>query len=221
MADLLIVRHGESEWNAAGRWQGWADAPLSEAGEAQARAAIGELAGARLQAVAASDLQRARRTAEILADGLGLGPVHIDEGLRERDVGDFTGLTREEIEGRWPGILADWRAGRVQQAPNGEGPEFLERVLAALDRVAERFAGQRVLVPLLRRDRLGRPEVALVLFVLAGGVGNAAITGGLSGPAVRYQARLAWVFVLVPGALLAVPRRRPELVAEERNRSGA
>lgn len=146
MADLLIVRHGESEWNAAGRWQGWADAPLSEAGEAQARAAVSELAGARLQAVAASDLQRARRTAEILADGLGLGPVHIDDGLRERDVGDFTGLTRVEIEARWPGILADWRAGRVTQAPNGEGPEFLERVLAALDRLAEQFTGQRVLV---------------------------------------------------------------------------
>lgn len=146
MAELLIVRHGQSEWNAVGKWQGWADPPLTAAGEAQARAAAPELAGLGLQAVAASDLQRAQRTASILADALGLGPVHIDEGLRERNVGDFTGLTREEIDARWPGMLAEWRTGRVQQAPNGEGPEFLERVLAALDRLADRFAGQKVLV---------------------------------------------------------------------------
>ena len=146
MADLLIVRHGESEWNAAGRWQGWADPPLSPTGEGQAEAAVESLRGLGLEAVAASDLQRARRTAEILAAGLGLGDVHVDEGLRERNVGDFTGLTRDEIDARWPGILAEWRAGRVQQAPNGEGAEFLERVLAALDRVADRYAGRKVLV---------------------------------------------------------------------------
>jgi probable phosphoglycerate mutase len=146
MADLLIVRHGESEWNALGRWQGWADPPLTDAGEEQAAAAIDPLRGLGLEAVAASDLQRARRTAEILAAGLDLGTVHVDEGLRERNVGDFTGLTREEIDARWPGILAEWRAGRVQQAPGGEGPEFLERVLAALDRLAEGFAGRKVLV---------------------------------------------------------------------------
>ena len=146
MAQLLIVRHGESEWNALGRWQGWADPPLSPQGEEQARAAIEPLRGQGLQAVVASDLQRARRTAEILAEGLGLGDVHIDEGLRERNVGEFTGLTRDEIDARWPGVLAEWRSGRVQQAPGGEGPEFLERVLAALDRVADRCAGQKVLV---------------------------------------------------------------------------
>ena len=146
MAELLIVRHGESEWNAVGRWQGWADPPLTPAGEEQAAAAIEPLRGLGLEAVAASDLLRARRTAEILAAGLELGAVHVDEGLRERNVGDFTGLTREEIDARWPGILAEWRAGRVQQAPNGEGAEFLERVLAALDRLADRFAGQKVLV---------------------------------------------------------------------------
>ena len=146
MADLLIVRHAQSEWNAAGRWQGWADPPLTEAGEEQARAAVAELLDQGLEAVASSDLRRARRTAEILAEGLDLGPVHVDEGLRERNVGDFTGLTREEIDARWPGVLAEWRAGRVRQAPGGEGDEFIERVLTALDRLAERYAGRRVLV---------------------------------------------------------------------------
>jgi probable phosphoglycerate mutase len=144
--DLLLVRHGESEWNAVGRWQGWADPPLTPAGVEQARAAAGELRGLDLEAAVSSDLQRARRTAEIVAGALGLLPVHVEPGLRERNVGDFTGLTREQIEERWPGILAEWRAGRVQQAPNGEGPEFLERVLAALDRVSAAFEGRRVLV---------------------------------------------------------------------------
>jgi probable phosphoglycerate mutase len=146
VADLLIVRHGQSEWNAAGRWQGWADPRLTSGGETQAREAAPELAGLGLEAVAASDLARARRTAEILADHLGLGDVHVDDGLRERNVGEFTGLTREEIEARWPGVLAEWRSGRVQQAPGGEGAEFLERVLAALDRLAERFPTRKVLV---------------------------------------------------------------------------
>jgi probable phosphoglycerate mutase len=146
VADLLIIRHGESEWNALGRWQGWADPPLSAAGEAQAEAAVPTLVDLGLDAIAASDLQRARRTAEIINAGLRLGEVHIDQGLRERDVGDFSGLTRDEIERRWPGMLAEWRSGRVQQAPNGEGAEFLDRVLAALDRLADRFPGQRVLV---------------------------------------------------------------------------
>jgi probable phosphoglycerate mutase len=144
--DLLLVRHAESEWNAIGRWQGWADPPLTHAGEDQARAAAAELEGLGLEAVIASDLQRAVQTASIVAERLGLGPVETEPGLRERNVGDFTGLTREEIEERWPGVLAEWRAGRVERAPNGEGKEFLERVLAALDRLAERFGGRRVLV---------------------------------------------------------------------------
>jgi broad specificity phosphatase PhoE len=146
MADLLIVRHGQSEWNAAGRWQGWADPPLTPSGEEQANAAAVELEGLRFDAVASSDLRRANRTAELIAAHLGLGPVDVDPGLRERNVGDFTGLTREEIEARWPGVLAEWRKGNVERAPNGEGREFLERVLAALDRVAGRHPGRRVLV---------------------------------------------------------------------------
>jgi probable phosphoglycerate mutase len=146
MADLLIVRHGESEWNAAGRWQGWADPPLTAQGEAQARSAAVELEGMGFDAVASSDLRRANRTAELITEHLGLGAVDVDPGLRERNVGDFTGLTRAEIEARWPGVLAEWRKGQVERAPNGEGREFLDRVLAALDRVATRHPSQRVLV---------------------------------------------------------------------------
>lgn len=146
VSDLLLLRHGESVWNAAGKWQGWADPPLSPAGEDQARAAADALIGVGLTAVVASDLERARRTADVIVERLGLGEVVIEPGIRERDVGEFSGLTRDEIDARWPGMIAKWRRGEVERAPGGEGPEFIERVLVALDRIAERFPGERVLV---------------------------------------------------------------------------
>src|SRR5215212_2370289 len=108
MARLLLVRHGESTWNARGRWQGWADPPLSDLGRAQAEAA--GPAAAPVDAVVSSDLQRARVSAELMAAVLEIDEVHIERDLRERDVGDFTGLTRAEIEERWPGSLSQGNA---------------------------------------------------------------------------------------------------------------
>lgn len=104
-ARVLLVRHGQSTWNAEGRWQGRADPPLSEAGERQARAAAAALDA--VVAVWSSDLARARRTAELLAP-VGVA-VHLDARLRERHVGSWTGLTRAEIEARQPGWLDDGR----------------------------------------------------------------------------------------------------------------
>lgn len=133
---LLLVRHGQSEWNAEGRWQGQADPPLSELGEEQARDAATRLAGTGFTAVISSDLRRARRTAEILAEALGL-PVAVDPDLREIDVGDWQGLTRAEIEAGWPGELADWSEGRSESPPGGETRAHLaERARGALVRAA-------------------------------------------------------------------------------------
>jgi broad specificity phosphatase PhoE len=122
VARLLLVRHGESEWNAVGRWQGWADPPLSELGRRQAELAARAIGG--VDAVAASDLQRALATAELIADDLGVGPVLVDAALRERDAGEWTGLTRKQIEQQWPGALA-----------NGERPDGYEGDAALLERV--------------------------------------------------------------------------------------
>jgi probable phosphoglycerate mutase len=148
MARLLLVRHGESTWNAAGRWQGWADPPLTDLGRAQAEAAAP--AAAPVDAVVSSDLQRARVTAELMAAVLEVGPVQIETGLRERDVGDYTGLTRAEIEERWPGVLSQGNASiarNPKEAHFGESIEQLaSRVNGALARLAATFAGQRVLV---------------------------------------------------------------------------
>ena len=134
---LLLLRHGQSGWNAEGRWQGWADPPLSALGEAQATSAGHHLAGLGLERVATSDLQRARRTGELIAAELGLDGVEVDEGLRERNVGDWSGLTTAEIEARWPGQIEAWRQGRLPSPPNGEA-DMLPRVLAALERLAGR-----------------------------------------------------------------------------------
>ena len=145
MARLLLVRHGESTWNARGRWQGWADPPLTDLGRAQAEAAAP--AAAPVDAVASSDLQRALVTAELMAAVLEVEGVHVDPDLRERDVGDFTGLTRSEIEERWPGVLSQGNASIARDPRFGETVEALAtRVNGALARLAATFAGQRVLV---------------------------------------------------------------------------
>jgi probable phosphoglycerate mutase len=126
---LLVVRHGQSTWNADGRWQGQADPPLSPLGEQQAAAAARTVGPC--DAVFASDLERARRTAAVVASGVlagGEDAVLTDPRLRERHAGGWTGLTRAEIETRDPGALA---AGR---RPEGFEPDAVlaERGLAAL-----------------------------------------------------------------------------------------
>lgn len=144
---LLLVRHGQSAWNAVGRWQGQADPPLSPLGEEQAGDAAGRLSTLGFSRVVSSDLQRAHRTAQIVADGLGLR-VEVDPDLREIDVGDWTGLTRAEIEARWPGELADWSEGRSESTMGGESRAHLAaRARSALARVAaDASTGDRVLV---------------------------------------------------------------------------
>jgi broad specificity phosphatase PhoE len=144
---VLLVRHGQSTWNAVGRWQGQADPPLSELGEEQAGDAAEHLAAVGFSCVVASDLRRARRTAEILARALNLD-LRTDPGLREIDVGDWTGLTRVEIEARWPGDLADWSEGRRESTPGGETRTHLtDRARSTLARVAaDAGPGDRVLV---------------------------------------------------------------------------
>ncbi len=140
MVNLLVVRHAESVWNLDGRWQGQANPPLSAAGATQARAAAGCLDG--IECIVSSDLDRARRTAEIIAETLGAGPVIADPGWRERSVGLWQGLTTEEIERDFPGDLA---AGNYP--PGWESDESLiERVLAASHRIAARVPSDEVLV---------------------------------------------------------------------------
>src|SRR5690348_13914028 len=98
---LLLVRHGESTWNAARRMQGQLDPPLSERGLAQALEVGERLAGRRLGAFYCSDLVRARQTAELIASAVGMDPVP-DPGLREIALGAWEGKTREEVMAEYP-----------------------------------------------------------------------------------------------------------------------
>jgi len=131
---ILVVRHGQSTWNADGRWQGQADPPLSELGIAQAEAAARAVDG--VDAIWASDLERARHTAAILAIPRGLEVV-ADVRLREREAGEWTGLTRTEIDEQYPGALAERR-----RPPGFEADDVLVvRALAALRDLAAALAG--------------------------------------------------------------------------------
>ena len=136
MTRLLLVRHGESEWNAAGRWQGWGDPPLTDLGRQQAARAAEALAGS-VDHVATSDLARARQTADILASALGIGDVDVDPDLRELDVGEWTGLTNDELVERFPDEIARWRNGPRTAPPRGEHYDaFGERIARGLGRLA-------------------------------------------------------------------------------------
>ena len=131
MTTLLLVRHGETDWNRELRIQGSSDIELNELGRKQAEALADELAHVELDAIYASDLSRARATAETVAERLGL-PVTVDPDLREIDVGSREGLTGAEVGDR------EW---------DGEPHEaHAERVLRAVHRIAAAHPSGRVLV---------------------------------------------------------------------------
>lgn len=134
MHDLLIIRHGESEWNVEKRWQGWLDAPLTARGLEQARDRADALLaiGFRPAVVLSSDLGRARHTAEIIAGALGALCV-LHAGFRERSGGEWEGSTADEIDVRWPGLRDAWRRGEITSPPGGEeDSDVLARFDAAM-----------------------------------------------------------------------------------------
>ncbi|WP_419849000.1 histidine phosphatase family protein [Candidatus Poriferisocius sp.] len=139
MARLLLIRHGQSEWNALRRWQGQADPPLSELGRQQAAAAATRLEP--IDVVATSTLQRSRVSAEIISEIMGCDPPIPVPELIERDVREFSGLTREQIEEQFPGFLEDGR----RPAGWEQDDALLDRVLAGLKRLAA-LVGNRTAV---------------------------------------------------------------------------
>jgi broad specificity phosphatase PhoE len=139
MLSLLLVRHGQSVWNADGRWQGQADPPLSDLGREQAFRAAGAVGTVDL--IVASDLERAHHTALIISEAVGVGPVVLEPDLRERDAGEWSGLTRAEIEASWPGYLD------ARRRPPGFEDEdhVIARTMGALDRMQQEYDGAEVL----------------------------------------------------------------------------
>ena len=131
MPKLLIVRHGQSEWNALGRWQGQADPPLTDVGENQAKKATKKLG--LFDSIVSSPLQRAKNTASIISEITGVGPVTTEVGLMERDAGPWQGLTRIEIEKGWPGFLDSGHR------PDGyeSNPDLLSRIFEVLKKISK------------------------------------------------------------------------------------
>ena len=141
MTRILFARHGETDWNREGRWQGHSDRPLNAAGAAQAEALARRLATERLDALYTSDLLRAAQTAAAVSRETGLEAI-VTPGLREVDVGDLAGLDRAEAARRYPDWYTRWREGVVESYPGGERfTDLRDRALAAFDRIADRHAG--------------------------------------------------------------------------------
>jgi broad specificity phosphatase PhoE len=144
--ELFLARHGETDWNVAGRWQGHTDVPLNATGRAQAAALAERLRGEGIAAVAASDLARARHTAEIVAGALGLAVALVDPDLREQRYGHFEGLTPRECEARHPEAWARYVADPKAGPPGGESrAALLERVVRGIG-AAARLSGRALVV---------------------------------------------------------------------------
>ncbi|WP_370947833.1 histidine phosphatase family protein [Amycolatopsis sp. cg5] len=116
---LVLWRHGETDYNAAGRMQGHLDSALTPIGWNQARFAVPALARFSPDLVIASDLRRATDTATVLTEGIGV-PLRIDKRLRETHLGEWQGLTGEEVDQSYPGERERWRLDSTWAPPGGE-----------------------------------------------------------------------------------------------------
>lgn len=144
---ILAIRHGETAWNRDTRIQGQLDVPLNALGQAQARRVGAALAEETIAAIYASDLARARQTAQAIADTSG-APLTLDPRLRERAFGTFEGLTWREIGERWPEQSERWRRRDLEFAAEGGEtlPIFYQRCVAAVLELAQAHPGQTVVV---------------------------------------------------------------------------
>lgn len=179
MVRLLLVRHGETAWNAAGRFQGQTDMPLSPIGQRQAEALARLLLAEGIEALYSSDLQRAWETADCIATTLGL-PVQPEPRLREMAFGHWEGLTFAETQQRHSDALAAWQDDPMHIAPPGG-----ETLLQVADRV-NAVLQQMVTVY----------QTQTVVLVAHGGPLRVLLCLGLGLPA-----RAHWQFVVTPGSL--------------------
>ena len=146
---ITLIRHGETTWNADGRWQGWSPSPLSKKGKQQAEAAAHDLKHAGIDRLITSDLYRTVQTAKIINQQLKIQHMVRDRRLREVDVGTWQGMTADELE-RYD--ADNWQ--KFQRLPRTElgfpdGESFAElaaRCLAAIDDLATQYAGSHILL---------------------------------------------------------------------------
>ena len=138
---IVLWRHGRTEWNATGRFQGQTDIDLDEIGRAQAWESARRLAALEPDLLISSDLRRTRDTMAALAEITGK-PLQLDERLRETFAGEWQGLTGAEIASRYPEEYKAWRAGDpLLKVGGGETrQDVAERMAAAVRDIAARLA---------------------------------------------------------------------------------
>jgi len=146
-AALLLIRHAESSWNAADRWQGHGDPPLSDRGRAQANALARELDREAIDVLVSSDLQRAAETAAILGQARSLQPEW-NPRLRELDIGDWEGLTRDQIQRTAGDVLRRFDDGDLDVRPGGGENlrEIEQRAVSVVTELIAAHPGRRLAV---------------------------------------------------------------------------
>lgn len=147
MTELLLIRHGETDYNRQFRFQGQIDVPLNETGRAQAARLADRLAGEALDAVVSSDLHRARATAEPLLQARG-APLRLDPLWREQSFGVLEGLEVPSVRFSHPELWAAWSRHDADHAPPGgeSNRHFHARVMQALRALPEAHPGARIAV---------------------------------------------------------------------------
>lgn len=163
---ILLARHGETPWNAEGRYQGQADIPLSALGESQARALGQRLADVRIDRAVASPLGRARRTAELALGDARAPMLGLDAGLQEIAHGEWEGLLASEIHARDPALMRAWReAPHTVQMPGGESlQDVADRVWPAFARACAGLAADETVL-IVAHDAVNRALLCRILGV--------------------------------------------------------
>lgn len=176
---FLFLRHGQTDWNRDGRYQGIADTPLKEVGRAQAHAAAATLAGSRIDRIVTSPMTRALTTAAIVGEALGR-PLHIERDLRERNFGSFDGLIVREVKARF-GLPADQDSRSILPPDADRWEEIFERVPPVIARWLTEYTDE------------------VLLFVAHGGVFDA-LHLHLVGPRTGSESRHAAPYAVTPDA---------------------
>lgn len=140
---IILIRHGQTDWNVERRWQGKTDVPLNATGRAQARALAARLTTWPIENIYSSDLSRAVDTAQVLADAVNV-ELMIEPGWRERDLGELEGLTREEIQDKFPHLALP------RQFIEARGGEtyilFKQRIVDTFKRIMDKHEGETSVV---------------------------------------------------------------------------
>jgi 2,3-bisphosphoglycerate-dependent phosphoglycerate mutase/probable phosphoglycerate mutase len=171
---LVLLRHGQTDYNVGGRMQGHLDSMLTETGVEQAASVAPEIARLVPDRLISSDLQRAVDTADLVSAACGL-PVKFDARLRETHLGEWQGRTVAEIEDGWPGAIATWRSDPGWAPPGGESRiEVVRRSLPVVEELDEEYAA-------------GEPDTTVVL-VAHGGLIAGLVCGLLALPTASWPA---------------------------------